>query len=153
MFCYGLRCGARHSAPHRALCPEAWWNHKPIDPCLLDINRMSSNFLATLSSEIKVNFNMFLRAWNIGFAKRYVASILSHHNLAGEGLEIFNSFIRDCTQIISTVALVRDLYSTSVLDLDTVACFLTLQLTRFVPKNIAKPPIDRRSSMSPVQSA
>jgi hypothetical protein len=39
----------------------------------------------------------------------------------------------------SVVAFARDLYSTSVLDLDTVAYFLALQETKFGPTNIAKP--------------
>jgi predicted RNA methylase len=53
----------------------------------------------------------------------------------------------------SAVAFATDLYSASVLDLDTVACFLALQEMRFGPKNTAKPPVDRRSSTQPSQSA
>jgi hypothetical protein len=78
---------------------------------------------------------------------------LSQQNLVDKGLKIFNSFRRDCTYIISKVALARDLYMAYVLDLDTVACFLALQLIRFVHKNIVEPPVDRRSSMSLAQSA
>jgi hypothetical protein len=44
------------------------------------------------------------------------------------------------------VALATDLYSASVLDLQTVACFLALQEIRFGPKKTAKPPVDRLSS-------
>jgi len=46
-----------------------------------------------------------------------------------------------------------DLYSASVLDLDTVACFLALQDMRLDPKNTPKPPLDLLSSEQPAQSA
>jgi hypothetical protein len=51
------------------------------------------------------------------------------------------------------VALARALYSASVLDLDTVACFLALHETKFDPTNIANPPVERLSSRQPAQSA
>jgi hypothetical protein len=64
-----------------------------------------------------------------------------------------SSLTSDSIQISSAVALAKDLYSASVLDLDTVACFLALQEIKFAPKNIAKPPVDRLSSKLPAQSA
>ena len=64
-----------------------------------------------------------------------------------------NSLRSDSTQMISAVAFAKDLYSASVLDRDTVACFLALQETRLDPKNTAKPPVDLLSSAHPVQSA
>jgi hypothetical protein len=76
-------------------------------------------------------------------AERYVAPMLWHHNLAECALGTHNSFNKDCIQITSAVVLARDLYSASVLDLDTLACFLVLQLMRLEPKNIANPPVDR----------
>lgn len=51
------------------------------------------------------------------------------------------------------MALVTDLYSASVLDLETVGCFLELQETRLPPRNIAYPPVLRQSSELPAQSA
>jgi hypothetical protein len=48
---------------------------------------------------------------------------------------------RASTHISSAVAFARDLYSASVLDLDTVAYFLALQETKFGPTNIAKNPV------------
>jgi hypothetical protein len=51
------------------------------------------------------------------------------------------------------VAFARDLYSASVLDLDTVAYFLALQEIRLGPKYTAKPPVDLLSSTHPAQSA
>jgi hypothetical protein len=55
--------------------------------------------------------------------------------------------------MISAVAFARDLYSASVLDLDTVACFLALQEIKLGPKYIANPPVDLLSSTQPAQSA
>ena len=54
---------------------------------------------------------------------------------------------------ISAVAFVKDLYSTSVLQYETVACFFAFHDIRFEPKNTAKPPVDFLSSGHPAQSA
>ena len=55
--------------------------------------------------------------------------------------------------MISALTLARDLYSTSVLDLDTVACFLALHEIRFGPRKTTKLPVDLLSSVQPAQSA
>jgi hypothetical protein len=55
--------------------------------------------------------------------------------------------------MISVVASTIALYSTSMLDLDTIFCFLAHHDIKFGPKNIANPPVDFRSSMHPAQSA
>jgi len=47
------------------------------------------------------------------------------------------------------VAFAKALYSASVLDLETVACFLALHEIRLDPKNTAKPPVDLLSSGHP----
>jgi hypothetical protein len=45
------------------------------------------------------------------------------------------------------------LYSASVLDLETVSCFLELQLIKFPPISIANPLVDLLSSGQLAQSA
>lgn len=50
----------------------------------------------------------------------------------------------------SAVAFASALYPASVLDLETVACFLAD--LRLGPKNIANPPVERLSSRHPAQS-
>jgi hypothetical protein len=52
----------------------------------------------------------------------------------------------------STVVFTRDLYSTSVLDRDTVAYFLELQEIRLGPRKTTNPPIDHQSLGYPAQS-
>lgn len=79
--------------------------------------------------------------------------MLSHHSLAVDGQGTCISRMRVCIHIISTVVFATDLYSTSILDIDTLFCFLALQDTRFVPRNIAYPPVDLLSSSGPAQSA
>ena len=54
--------------------------------------------------------------------------------------------------MISAVALANALYSASVLDLDTVACFFAHQEIKLGPKKTAKPPVERLSSRQPAQS-
>jgi hypothetical protein len=51
------------------------------------------------------------------------------------------------------VAFARDLYSASVLDFETVACFRTHYNIRLQPTKTAKPPVDLLSSEQPAQSA
>jgi hypothetical protein len=64
-----------------------------------------------------------------------------------------SSLRRVSTHINSVVAFANALYSTSVLDLETAACFRALQEIKLGPKNTSKPPIDLLSSRQPAQSA
>jgi hypothetical protein len=57
------------------------------------------------------------------------------------------------THITSAVALAVDLYSASILDLEMMGYFRALHKIIFGTKNTAKPPVDRRSSTKPAQSA
>jgi hypothetical protein len=91
-------------------------------------------------------------AWKIGFADKYVAPILSHHKHGTSLILMPNSLRRVSTHITYAVAFDRDLYSASVLNLDTVGCFLALHDMRFGPKNIGKPPVDPLSSIQHAQS-
>jgi hypothetical protein len=55
--------------------------------------------------------------------------------------------------MILAVVFVNALYSTSVLDRDTVSCFFAFQEMRLFPRNIANPPVDLLSSTLHAQSA
>ena len=69
--------------------------------------------------------------------------MLSHHIFAALGAFIPISHRRVCNHIISAVASASALYSASVLDLDTAACFLALHDTRLEPRKTANPPVER----------
>jgi hypothetical protein len=92
-------------------------------------------------------------AWNTRFGDRYVAPKLSHHNLAAGGWGILNSLSKVYNHISFVVAFANDLYSASVLDPGTVACFLELHEIILGPRNIANPPVDLWSLGHPAQSA
>jgi len=127
--------------------PSAIWS-------VVLMNLMSRRFAATCSRTKWKSISICLvRAWNTGLADRYFAPRLSHHKHAAKGCGIPNSSSNFCTHITSTVALAKDLYSASVLDLETVSYFLAHHDTRLQPRNTAKPPVDRLSSGQPAQSA
>jgi hypothetical protein len=54
--------------------------------------------------------------------------------------------------MITVVALAMVLYSVSVLDLETVGCFLANHDIRLDPKNITNPPMNFLSSEHPAQA-
>jgi hypothetical protein len=82
-----------------------------------------------------------------------VASRLSHHKDATEGCHIPSSCNSVCIHIISALAFTMALYSASMLEREIVGYLQALHDTRFDPKNMANPPIDRLSSRHPAQSA
>ena len=63
-----------------------------------------------------------------------------------------SSFSSGCTHMISVIAFANALYSASVLDRETVACFLAHHEIKLGPKKTAKPPVERLSSRHPAQS-
>jgi hypothetical protein len=95
----------------------------------------------------------FVLAWKTGFAVRYVAPRLSHHKMAVCCRGTRSSFKTDSIHIASATPFPKALYSASVLDLETVGCFLALHEIKFGPTKTANPLVERRSSTSPAQSA
>jgi hypothetical protein len=120
--------------------PSACWS-------LEGMNRISSCLFNTHSLIRWKSISMcFALAWKTWLADNYVAPKLSHHKHGVWFCLTCNSSSKDCTHITSGVTFARYLYSASVLDLDTVACFLELQKISFGPKNTTNPPVDWRSS-------
>jgi hypothetical protein len=62
-----------------------------------------------------------------------------------------SSFSSICIHITLAVAFAKALYSASVLNLNTVGCFLALHKTRLGPIKIANPHVDLRSFGQPAQ--
>jgi hypothetical protein len=94
-----------------------------------------------------------VRAWKIGFEAKAIALLLSHHRSGIEESEIPISLNNTQIQNNSAVVSAKARYSASVLERETIACFLALQDTRQFPRKIAKPDMDLRSSRLPAQSA
>jgi len=89
----------------------------------------------------------------MGFDERYIAPMLSHHNIWGILIGMTSSDSRDFNQDSSATVLNNALYSASVLDRATMACFLQLQKIRLFPRKTQYPHLDRRSSLHSAQSA
>jgi hypothetical protein len=107
--------------------PSATWS-------LVEMYRTSNLLCSTLSrTKWKSTSTCFVRAWKTGLDDKYFAPILSHHNQGALGHGILNSSIRIWIHITSAVAFAIALYSASVLDLETVACFLALQDIKLEP--------------------
>jgi len=79
--------------------------------------------------------------------------MLSHHSVGGRVKLRPSSEQRDITKESSAAVFARDLYYASVLERATVCCFRQLHEIRFFPRKIQYPPVERRSSRSPAQSA
>ena len=73
---------------------------------------------------------------------------LSHHTVRGAFCLIFNSIRKDEIHINSEVAFAKLLYLASVVDLETVCCFLDHQDTMLLLRKIQKLVVDLRSSIS-----
>jgi hypothetical protein len=108
---------------------------------LEDMNLICSSFYVTYSlTKWKSTSMCLVRVWKNGFKDRYVAPVLSHQRTGGWFWETPSSLNKDCTHMISAVALATALYSASILLWDTVAYFRAPRAIKFGSKNIACPP-------------
>jgi HD-like signal output (HDOD) protein len=84
---------------------------------LLEMNRISRDLKEIISrTKWKSISTCFMRVWKMRFDERFIAPILSHHNIGDTRIGIPSSDGRDYQE--SSAAL--------VLDSATVACFLQL---------------------------
>ena len=95
----------------------------------------------------------FVLAWRTGFADSKTVLRLSHQTRGGLARGIWNSLNNDLNYVTSATKPARLRYSTSVLDLEIVCCFLDCQDINFGPKNTQWPEVERLSSKSDAQSA
>ena len=78
--------------------------------------------------------------------------MLSHQRIGEEDSETCSSSSSIQSQYNSSAANAIDLYSTFLLDLKTIFCFLALQDMRFWPRNTPYPLLDFLLSGDPAQS-
>jgi hypothetical protein len=71
--------------------------------------------------------------------ERYLVNMLSHHKIGGWETWILNSNKRDINHDNFALVFASALYSTSVFDRATIACFLQLHETRFFPRKTQYP--------------
>ena len=85
-------------------------------------------------------------SWNVGFLERCMADWLSQ-NTNAKSIVTAKSLSKATIQVISLATAVRDLYSASAKDLESVACFLDCQDSREVLRKTQNPVVDRLMSM------
>lgn len=114
-----------------------------------------SNFPLAICSRTKYkSISMcFVRECWIGLADSEIVIILSHQIVGFLGLSIWSSRSSDWIHKSSVAVLATDLYSTSILERETVGCFLEHHDTGFGPIKMQQSVVDLRSSWSEAQSA
>jgi hypothetical protein len=100
-----------------------------------------------------INLNVFRYSMEHRIGGQIFSTQIITPQLTNLGSLYTNFFQQNLNPLISVVAFATALYSASMLDLETVACFRALQKTKLDPRKIANPAADLLSSREPAQSA
>jgi hypothetical protein len=85
----------------------------------------------------------------MGLDVKYVASILSQYSVGSDFRNTPSSFSKDWIHINSALAFAKALYSDSVLDLETISCFLDAHDNILQPRKVQYLDVDFLSSGQP----
>ena len=115
-----------------------------------EINRTSSALIATHS---RINWKSIsvclVWAWNTGWRSCTMHQNLLHHSTGGRHCTTLSSFNTNSIYIALAITFAKALYSATMLDQDTVACFVKLQDMRLELTKTARLLVDRQSHTQP----
>ena len=120
---------------------------------IVDTDLIERSLQRTLSwTKWKFTSICFVLAWKTGLDAIARAETLSHHKIGASTRKTPSSLSKVWSQHNSAEAKARARYSDTILERETVSCFLADHVIGLEPRYTSKPEVDLLSSRSPAQS-